>query len=70
MKFCKKGDKEGKHVHKIAREYTLIGAGRFRMNDVILEAGGAANFSSTAMFLLDPDHRSDEGDIRLSVAGA
>jgi hypothetical protein len=39
MKFYKKGDKEGKHVHKIAREYTLIGAGRFHMNDVILEAG-------------------------------
>jgi hypothetical protein len=30
----------------------------------------SGEFSSTAMFLLDPDHRSDEGDIRLSVAGA
>ena len=39
MKFHKKGDKEDKHVHKIACEYTLIGAGRFRMNNVILEAG-------------------------------
>lgn len=39
MKFYSKGDKEGKHVHKVAREYTVIGAGRFRMNDTILEVG-------------------------------
>jgi mannose-6-phosphate isomerase-like protein (cupin superfamily) len=39
MKAYKKGDKEAAHVHKIAREFTIIGSGRFRMNEVILETG-------------------------------
>ena len=45
MKTYKKGDKEGRHVHKIAREYTIIGTGRFRMNDTILEAGDIMELS-------------------------
>src|SRR5215475_3288754 len=45
MKFYKKGDKEGKHVHKIAREYTLIGAGRFETGDIMeLQPGEPADF--------------------------
>jgi hypothetical protein len=39
VKFYKRGDREGRHVHKIAVEFTIIGAGKFRINDMILEAG-------------------------------
>ena len=39
MKTYVKGDKEDRHVHKVAHEYTIVGTGRFRMNDVILDAG-------------------------------
>jgi hypothetical protein len=39
MKVYKKGDKEAAHVHKVAHEYTVIGSGRFRMNEMFLEAG-------------------------------
>ena len=45
MKVYQAGDKEGRHVHKVAREYTIIGTGRFRMNDVILEAGDIMELS-------------------------
>lgn len=39
MKTYKKGDKEGAHVHKVAVEFTIIGSGKFRMNDMTLIAG-------------------------------
>jgi hypothetical protein len=39
MKFYKKGDHESAHRHDVAREFTVIGAGRFRMNETVLEAG-------------------------------
>jgi mannose-6-phosphate isomerase-like protein (cupin superfamily) len=39
VKFYKAGDREGRHVHKIAIEFTIIGAGKFRMNDTVLEPG-------------------------------
>ncbi len=39
MKTYNKGETEAAHVHEIAREFTIIGTGRYRMNDVILEAG-------------------------------
>lgn len=39
VKYYSKGDKESAHRHDVAREYTVIGHGRFRMNDMILERG-------------------------------
>lgn len=39
MKQYFQGDKEAPHVHRVATEYTLIGAGRFRMNGENLEPG-------------------------------
>ena len=39
MKTYKKGDSESAHVHKVAIEFTIIGTGKFRMNDMILTAG-------------------------------
>ncbi len=39
MKYYVKGDKEEAHVHEIAREYTIVGTGRYRMNGETLEAG-------------------------------
>jgi hypothetical protein len=34
VKHYKKGDYEGRHLHKIATEYTVIITGRVRMNGV------------------------------------
>lgn len=39
MKSYQRGDKEPAHVHRIATEFTVIGSGRFRMNDQHLESG-------------------------------
>ena len=39
IKEYKKGDYEKSHVHKIAKEITVVVCGRFMMNDVILEKG-------------------------------
>lgn len=39
VKFYEKGDHEGKHLHKVSTEYTIIGAGKFRMGEKILEKG-------------------------------
>ena len=39
MKVYTKGDKEEAHVHEIAREFTIIGTGKYRMNDEVLIAG-------------------------------
>lgn len=39
LKTYNKGEREVAHVHEIAREFTIIGSGRYRMNDVTLEAG-------------------------------
>jgi hypothetical protein len=39
LKSYVKGDKEAAHVHKVAREYTIIGNGKFRMNQMTLVAG-------------------------------
>lgn len=39
VKTYKKGDKESKHYHKIATEYTVIIKGRVRMFDHIYEEG-------------------------------
>ncbi len=35
----KKGDKEPKHVHKIAAEITVIVRGKFKMSDYVLSQG-------------------------------
>jgi len=39
LKEYKKGDKESAHVHKVAKEITVVSFGRFKMNDKILEKG-------------------------------
>jgi mannose-6-phosphate isomerase-like protein (cupin superfamily) len=39
MKTYAAGDKEAAHLHSIAREFTIIGSGRFRMNGRILQPG-------------------------------
>lgn len=39
VKTYKKGDKEGRHYHKIATEITAIVKGRIRMFDQIFSAG-------------------------------
>ena len=36
------GTLEGRHLHKIATEVTLIVSGRVRINDTVLEAGDIA----------------------------
>lgn len=39
VKTYKKGDKEDKHYHKVATEYTVIISGRVKMNDSEYVAG-------------------------------
>jgi len=39
VRYYKAGDKEAKHVHKIADEITVIISGKFKMNGEILTAG-------------------------------
>ncbi|WP_294833549.1 hypothetical protein [uncultured Gilliamella sp.] len=39
VKTYKKGDKEDKHYHKVATEYTVIISGRVKMNDTEYVAG-------------------------------
>ena len=52
VKTYNKGDKEEKHIHKIATEYTIIISGKVKMNGIeykegdiiILEPNEASNF--------------------------
>ena len=46
VKTYKKGDKESKHYHKIATEYTVIIKGKVRMFDHIYEEGDATDFEA------------------------
>ncbi|MBS1970394.1 MAG: hypothetical protein JSU04_08800 [Bdellovibrionales bacterium] len=39
VKYYKAGDKEGKHLHKISTEYTMIASGRVKMNSITYAAG-------------------------------
>lgn len=39
VRYYRAGDKEAKHVHKIADEITVIVSGKFKMNGELLEAG-------------------------------
>lgn len=39
LKIYRRGDREAAHRHVIAREFTVVGSGRFRMNQTLLEAG-------------------------------
>ena len=39
------GDREQKHVHKIADEITVIVSGKFKMNDDLLESGDIVHLS-------------------------
>lgn len=45
VRYYKAGDKEAKHVHKIADEITVIVSGKFKMNGDILEAGDIIHLS-------------------------
>lgn len=38
IRVYKKGDKEDRHVHKVADELTVIVSGEFRMNDKVYES--------------------------------
>lgn len=54
VKSYKKGDKEGKHYHKIATEYTVVVKGRVRMfgnvyeegDIIVVEPGEATDFEA------------------------
>ena len=46
VKTYKKGDKESKHYHKIATEYTVIIKGKVRMFNHIYEEGDATDFEA------------------------
>lgn len=54
VKTYKKGDKEGKHYHKIATEYTVIATGKVKMFDrvysegdiVVVEPGDITDFEA------------------------
>jgi mannose-6-phosphate isomerase-like protein (cupin superfamily) len=39
VKYYKAGDKESRHLHKLAVEYTVIAKGRVKMNGRIIEEG-------------------------------
>jgi quercetin dioxygenase-like cupin family protein len=45
VRYYKKGDKEAKHVHKLADEITIIVSGKFLMNGELLEAGDIIHLS-------------------------
>lgn len=51
VKYYKKGDKEQKHVHKVATEYTIILSGKVRMNEKIN--------SSKDIVLVKPNESTD-----------
>lgn len=51
VRSYKKGDKEAKHVHKVAKEITVIVSGVFLMNGKKLEAGDVV--------LLEPGEPAD-----------
>lgn len=42
VKIYKKGDRENAHVHRLADEFTVVVAGKCRLNGEILEAGDIA----------------------------
>ena len=42
VKHYKKGDTERKHVHKLAKEFTVVIVGKCRLNGEILEPGDIA----------------------------
>lgn len=42
VKYYKKGDKEDAHVHKVAREISVVIYGKCRMNELTLERGELA----------------------------
>jgi hypothetical protein len=39
VKYYQKGDQEARHVHRVAREITIIVTGKFLMNNHVLVAG-------------------------------
>lgn len=51
VKTYKKGDKEGKHYHKIATEYTVVVKGKVKMFDDVYEEG--------AIIVVEPGDATD-----------
>lgn len=51
IKTYQKGDKEPRHVHKIATEYTAIVTGKVRMNGIDYEAG--------SIIVIEPNESTD-----------
>jgi quercetin dioxygenase-like cupin family protein len=45
VRYYKAGDKEAKHVHKIAHEITIIVSGTYRMNGELLGPGDIVHLS-------------------------
>lgn len=45
VRFYKAGEKEARHVHKIADEITVIISGKFKMNGEILTTGDIIHLS-------------------------
>lgn len=51
VKTYKKGDREDKHYHKVATEYTVIISGRVKMNDIEYVAGD--------IIIMEPNEATD-----------
>jgi quercetin dioxygenase-like cupin family protein len=51
FKAYKKGDKEPKHFHRIAKEYTLIASGKAKMNGV--------EYVSGDIIIVEPNEATD-----------
>lgn len=51
IKTYKKGDREPRHVHKIATEYTAVVTGKVMMNGIVYEAG--------SIVVIEPNESTD-----------
>ena len=51
MKYYKAGESEGRHVHKIITEYTIILSGKVRMNESI--------YGEKSIIKIDPNVSTD-----------
>lgn len=77
LKRYKKGNVEGRHYHKIAKEFTVIGSGLFKMNNeiltpgsiVVLEPGESADFeclkSGVSFIIKTPSVLGDKYSINI-----
>ena len=74
VKHYKKGDREGRHVHKVATEITLIAEGKVNMNGteyrsgdiIVLDPGEATDFealdSTMTVVVKSPSAAGDKYD--------